>query len=156
MTFSIMSTWLQLLPLNLHHFHPLHCWIPLAPINFWFLLNTIKQPSAFFLNNNDNLLTRLITSCSRAIRGEKRNKHKKEGEPKSKMCLSYQSWTQYSFGTCTTRMYMGELLPALWQRRGWRRSSLSQICLHWRLASQGQPWPPSPAPQADLALASLI
>lgn len=91
MTFSIMSTWLQLLPLNLHHFHPLHCWIPLAPINFWFLLNTIKQPSAFFLNNNDNLLTLLITSCSRAMGGEKRNEHKKERQPKSKMCLSYQS-----------------------------------------------------------------
>lgn len=47
-------------------------------------------------------------------------------------------------------------LPALWQRLRWRRWSLSQICLRWRLASLGQPWPPSPAPQAALAPASRL
>lgn len=47
-------------------------------------------------------------------------------------------------------------LPALWQKPRWRRWSLSQICLRWRLASPGQPWPPSPAPQAALAPASRL
>lgn len=37
MTISITSTWLQLLPANRHHFHPLHSRIPWAPINLWFL-----------------------------------------------------------------------------------------------------------------------
>lgn len=47
-------------------------------------------------------------------------------------------------------------LPALWQKPRWRRWSLSQICLRWRLASPGQPWLPSPAPQAALAPASRL
>lgn len=51
---------------------------------------------------------------------------------------------------------MCEFLPALWRRPGWRRSSLFQIGLRWRLASLGQPWPPSPAPRAAPAPASLL
>lgn len=86
MTFSIMSTWLQLSPSNLDHFHPLHYCIPLAVINLLFLLNTLSSRVPFSQNNSDNLFK---ASCSRTMRSVKRKEP--EGQPKAQMCLSYQS-----------------------------------------------------------------
>lgn len=74
MTFSIMLSWLPLSPCNRHHFHPLNSCIPLAAINLWFCIKHFKTAKRLFfvaLNNSDNLLTCLVGSCSRAMRGDR-------------------------------------------------------------------------------------
>lgn len=100
------------------------------------------------------LLTFIIASYSRAMRREKKEnaERKKERQLKAILCLIKTKHKQARY----MYTYTAYFLPALWQRPEWRRLSLFQICLHWRLASQGQPWPPSPAPQAALAPASLL
>lgn len=106
-----MSTWLQFLPRNRCHFHPLHSHIPLAVgtnqsfIFFYFFLNTLEQRSDFFL------LTCLIASCSRALREEKRNKQrgKREATKSNYVFLiktkheTGMTYSMYSTHTCTWR-----------------------------------------------------